>query len=790
MESHSSYSFFTPAASAPQAIPRSSRRLRHSGSPGRHASPDNSIPRTSLYHYTSDSSLTAMYAAQSPSQSPATFTGGDSPSRVFTAVIPPFAAVPPTAPLPPTPPMQMGWEKYNRSKDRLDRRSSESNNKTNRASSESRDVVIVEIVKDTRPKDELRRRKKGLRHVKGNVAEAAHTYKSEIPENTTATDIVADNGLPTPGPTPPSSAKKIIPPRRLHHVRGTILPHLKLDSTSNSRASSLYSNSRRGSISHLSENGGDITDNDEGGIKIDYNDEKVHEGVYTLVDKPASRIGSLRGNPLLGVEIPGPELGIDIPRPDSPFVTGSPFSFEERKYESDQPANSDPPTTTDIPTPFDGIDSPHSTLSQDSGDDGVRLSAIKKFFPDVFTPPTRIDSDKAVVVDHQEEEQSPIEKKLDDETSEVVRHSAVKAKPCPAIFEPPKRIDSEKAVIVNDDDEENGQSEKITVPTASSTSSIKSAPDSDANRFIGRSSIAKRRQMYCDVQSTSAATSTLPFLPQKALSTGNITRSIAEHTAAEGKLAEHASTSAPNTPNDIMRCKTPNNTQPQPPRPMAMFSAGIGGITPGITTENRPYFTPSKVPKFNFIPPTPMPLMTPGANLEKQLGAITPTPAPIAKPSPVSRPSMQSKKLRDSKLHPWWHPRSEHDRGTQDAFSRMPSLDGEDEDSEDEENELCRSATTSSTYSWTSGFGPVRVDKKRKTVGLGGMQIEWVGLGGWYDMLVGHGSDKKKNENKDEEKEKEVKEKKSGIPERRNSITSRLFDRDGGRKRKTAYVDF
>ncbi|KAH8152116.1 uncharacterized protein LAJ45_04110 [Morchella importuna] len=105
--------------------------------------------------------------------------------------------------------------------------------------------------------------------------------------------------------------------------------------------------------------------------------------------------------------------------------------------------------------------------------------------------------------------------------------------------------------------------------------------------------------------------------------------------------------------------------------------------------------SPPGPPVLNIIPATPMPLMSPSAMQEKQLGhsmpllerrsteiptLITTSPtlplaAPLVPPrlKKAQRPSLlsQPKRMRESKLHPWWRPRIENaeDEGLSRSFT-------------------------------------------------------------------------------------------------------------------------
>lgn len=149
--------------------------------------------------------------------------------------------------------------------------------------------------------------------------------------------------------------------------------------------------------------------------------------------------------------------------------------------------------------------------------------------------------------------------------------------------------------------------------------------------------------------------------------------------------------------------------------------------------------SPPGPPVLNIIPATPMPLMSPSAMQEKQLGhsmpllerrsteiptVITTSPtlplaAPLVPPKlkKAQRPSLlsQPKRMRESKLHPWWRPRIENaeDEGLSRSFTTQ---------------------TQASKYSVSNSGVPGEPDGKRggrvtKKIKGTKFQIEFIGLG-------------------------------------------------------------
>lgn len=155
--------------------------------------------------------------------------------------------------------------------------------------------------------------------------------------------------------------------------------------------------------------------------------------------------------------------------------------------------------------------------------------------------------------------------------------------------------------------------------------------------------------------------------------------------------------------------------------------------------------SPPGPPVLNVIPATPMPLMTPGAMQEKQLGhsmpllerrpteiptLITTAPtlplaAPLVPPrlKKAQRPSLlsQPKRMRESKLHPWWRPRLEgaEDEGLSRSFT---------------------APTQASEYSVSNSGIPGKPDGGRggrvtKNIKGTKFQIEFIGLGTLRDKV-------------------------------------------------------
>lgn len=285
---------------SPQPVARS-RRLKHSKSP-LFPSPEYRIPHTSLYQYPSDSSLASAYASHSSNGSPPD-------SKMFTAVIPPLAAVPPTAPLPPTPPKQGIWEELE-SQEALEILESH-----RRSNIHPKVEMVVGIIKDVRAEKDAERHTRGLRRMKGNVGEATGAEISTRAVSTnssrsTIPNLATDSGLPTPGPTPPSSAKLVTVPHTLHHPKPYHLPVRDLDPSHRNRQEDDWA------VQFNDDNGySDYDDDEDGGIAIEYVDEPQEVFQSDRGRKPTTLEPGRLGVP-----------GIDIPRPDSPFVTD--FNFQ------------------------------------------------------------------------------------------------------------------------------------------------------------------------------------------------------------------------------------------------------------------------------------------------------------------------------------------------------------------------------------------------------------------------------------------------------------------------------
>ncbi|RPB22874.1 hypothetical protein L211DRAFT_850287 [Terfezia boudieri ATCC MYA-4762] len=612
--------------SSPQPIARS-RRLRHSKSPI-FPSPDYRIPHTSLYQFPSDGSLASAYASHSNAGSPKLQTD----AKMFTAVIPPLAAVPPTAPLPPTPPKQGAWEE-------LSPQVSVEVLESRRKSKSKKVEVVVGIIKDVRAEKEADRRGRSLRRMKGNVGEAISAQITKTIPRPDATD----SGLPTPGPTPPSSAKIVTPPRTLHHPKPYKLPVRKLDFSKSNRSS--YSEA--GAVVYSGD--GDDGDDDDGGIAIEYVDEPQDSITSERVRRPAVLdLGKL--------SVPG----MDLPRPDSPFVTGFAIHFDEGKGVDETEAES--------PTRY----------GYGSENEGVRLSAGKRSFPEFIHSPKRIDSDRAELM---ELEASQPNSPTDFGNTEMVM----------AAQDTPASVEGNDSVLVPPKDTQldsrGGSKEEKAAKNEKGKSSV--------NLIIQRSSILKRRHP--------------------------------SNTSEGNKVA----------------IDEPEGLISPPP-----YSGSWDIAHNGSNTQN--IFTPPQLPRFNFIPATPLPLMSPTSVFEKQLGGHgifligttiaeegedMPPPSSDTTPNPITtRLSMaRSRTVRDNRLHPWWRPRSYYlaeDASFAKLLEGTSFTRGESESTRKVAPERDFESKPKPRAEWTE-YGPVKVDKKRKLVGVGGVQVQWVGFGGW-----------------------------------------------------------
>ncbi|KAF8462561.1 hypothetical protein BDZ91DRAFT_765117 [Kalaharituber pfeilii] len=631
--------------------PRRIRRLRHTKSPVL-VSPNYSIPQTSLYQYPSDYSLASIYNLQSTKGINSKGSGAEHP-RMFTAVIPPLAAVPPTAPLPPTPPMQGNWEKLS-TQEALNILEG-----SRKSRSQGAKEVVVGILKDTRAEKEAEKKTKGLRRMKGNVADAVSANRGKNTENVTVDiippDLSSDTGLPTPGPTPPSSAKRVTVPRQLHHPKPYKLPCRRLDFN------------RRNNSNNEPMDRADVREeeaDDEGGIAIDY-DDGVHG--FRQEDRGLKPTTFAPGKHAL--------LGSDIPIPDSPFVTGFAVTFED-KLRSDSPKE----MYMESPTQY----------RDESGDEGVRLSSCRKT-PEIITPKNRINSDKAILVDETNEAQ------LDGHGTAGIEDQQ-----------------AQQSLVSTTDDEasknvRNGPCTKL----ASHSSVTRGAGDPEKDKKLSNvdlcilsSSILKRRY---NLESTE----------------GNVKLGL-------GKLAEDKIIDDSQKKGEIQSSAITRTNQDNV----------LPTLTDKVKATPITSFAPPQLPRFNFIPATPLALMTPASVLEKQLGNNS---FSLSEPNnPPIRPSLNSqpKKLRNSRLHPWWRPRNYVEdeylaKLLEDTiFTPLP---------QGNEPKLSEYASPSPAPDSSPGtprrelieFGPLKVDKKRKVVGVGGVQIQWVGLSGWYDKLVG-----------------------------------------------------
>ncbi|KAF8419935.1 hypothetical protein EV426DRAFT_676343 [Tirmania nivea] len=630
----------TPSeASSPQPIVRP-RRLKHSRCPILpRSSPDYRIPHTSLYQFPSDGSLASAYSNAGPPKVP-------TDAKMFTAVIPPLAAVPPTEPLPPTPPKQGIWEEL------CPREAVEilGSHRKGKNKAPPKLEVVVGIIKDARAEKEADRQKRGLRRMKGNVGEATGAQVSQSSPRPVATD----SGLPTPGPTPPSSAKIVTPPRTLHHPKPYKLPVRKLGFGKSNKSS--YSEADAAAYSD-----GDDDDDDDGGIAIDY------------VDEPQDLITFERGRRPAALDLGKPSVpGMDSPRPESPFVTGFALHFDELKGVEE--------TEVESPTRY----------GYGSENEGVRLSACKKAFPEFIHSPKRVDSERAEVVELEASQPNDLTALVNTEVVMATQetHANVEENDSILVLSKDPQLDS-RVVEGGTKEEKNTQNEKS---------------KSNVDLIIHRSSILKRRHPSNSFEGSKEVI--------------DESKLISPTPYSESWDITHQSSMHANTSNTI---------------------------------------TPPQLPRFNFIPATPLPLMSPTSVFDKQLGehSVIPIgpamsrqsesgadmPSTSADTAPVSsrpaRPSMtRSRTVRDSRLHPWWRPRNYH-LAEDTSFAKL--LEGtsfaQGESARVPERDFESKAKTPRAE-WTE-YGPVRVDKKRKLVGVGGVQIQWVGLGGWYERIVG-----------------------------------------------------
>lgn len=229
----------------------------------------------------------------------------------------------------------------------------------------------------------------------------------------------------------------------------------------------------------------------------------------------------------------------------------------------------------------------------------------------------------------------------------------------------------------------------------------------------------------------------------------------------DGDLVFHDALSSPlNSPVTSPRGGVPplpTLATPITPKKKSEFVLSFGStptrLNPGDSSSSTsarletPEKAPSRPPLLNIIPATPMPLMSPTAVLEKQLGdhsisllqrkptgeiptiCTTAPTIPLAAPivpsrlKKVQRPSLQSqpKRLRESKLHPWWRPRMEggEDEGLARTFS------GQSQASE-------LSVVGTDVAGKVDGKRDGRVTKKIKGTKF---QIEFIGLGTLRDKV-------------------------------------------------------
>ncbi|RPA89749.1 hypothetical protein L873DRAFT_1720598 [Choiromyces venosus 120613-1] len=220
---------------------------------------------------------------------------------------------------------------------------------------------------------------------------------------------------------------------------------------------------------------------------------------------------------------------------------------------------------------------------------------------------------------------------------------------------------------------------------------------------------------------------------------------------------------SPRSPRSPRSSKSPKSPQENTMNLVLVQSASeasASGSTPGSPNSPEHPETPKKLPlplsgppALNVIPATPLPLMSPAAELKKQLGnpplsllhrkptgevptlknsqdPTTPTKPSISVPKrstsftmsgtrkTARRPSLSSqpKRVRESKLHPWWRPRHDGPNGAEDTgLSRTISAPHISAYTQ----ELHRTESTTS------------IGKKRVTKPIKGtkFQIEFIGVG-------------------------------------------------------------
>ena len=645
----------------PQPVSRP-RRLRHIKSPI-YQSSDFRSSYTSLYQFPSEISLSSIHTSHSSVESSKLQTD----ARLFTAVLPPLAAGPPTVPLPPTPRKQCPQG---------DMKSSELLETSDRNSKVQPKVeVVVGIIKDVRAGKEHEKQKRGLRRVKGNVGAATHDDTVDLLRNAS----LDSTRLLTPCPTSPPAAKPITPPRTLHHPKPYKLPVRKLEYYG--RKVMTKSTGVKKALLH--KHGGyededddddddDDDDNDDGGIALDYE----YEPHTFLADNKEQIPGTL------WAKRPSTP-GVDIPRLGSPFLPDVTLCLDEPGKRCELDAEVDY----------------QSQYEFSSEDEGVKLSACRKLFPEIAHSPIRIDSTKVEVVT----EPAPLNQFTGLSAADLVN----------PVASPTEQASSGVSITnpLSLNIWEENVPEATGVVTEGSPSDQRGT--SDGNILINKPSTLQRRN-----SSDSSEVSRDPLI-------------------VLGK---------PYTFSEI--CSGPTQCIVHSP------------IRHCSTSDSQLIFTLPQLPRFNFIPATPLPLMSPGSTLDKQLGEHIYKDVgtvPLEEQDPLSgttladtalvdtrqeesivstvnttRPPLsRSKTLRDSRLHPWWRPKPYYKYEEADFGKLLENTSFGPGSGESNPGMIHHIPSTD----WTE-YGPLKVDKKRKIVGLGGVQIQWVGLGSLYERLV------------------------------------------------------
>ena len=480
--------------------------------------------------------------------------------------------------------------------------------------------------------------------------------------------------LLTPRPTSPPMAKPTTPPRTLHRPKPYKLPMRKLHDEHDVMIDSVET--KKGPLPKNEGYDDDYDDDDDedGGIALDYE----YEPQMFLADNKEQIPETL------GVKIPSTP-GVDIPRLDSPFLPDVTLCLDKSGEKCDL-------------GPDIGYQSHFESSSED---EGVKLSACRKSLPEIVHPPIRIDSLKVEV----ETEPAPLNRSAGLSASNenpLVDPTAL----------PTERTSSSVSLIRSLTLGGRGENTFEATGAVTEGSPRNQRGTLDVDIMINKSSILKKR-----------------------LSSGSSEASRDPPVVLGKPCAPSKISNAPTL------CKVHS--------PIRNCSA----------SDSQSIFTPPQLPRFNFIPATPLPLMSPTSILDKQLGEqihksveiITPegreslpdttlaniTPAGTRPEESMvaivktTRPLLlRSKTLRDSRLHPWWRPRPCYKSEEADLAKLLENT--KFGPASNEPSTIHHTPPTD----WTE-YGPLKVDKKRKIVGLGGVQIQWVGLGSWYERLVG-----------------------------------------------------